>query len=341
MIELKDDDEQAKEEMIAVCRQNSFDDKRDTKAIKEFENESLDENARNAVNWYTKNSIIARLINEALVSGNIARIYSYRYLIKLICRQLTKLHKQYQKSYKEHNLHLYRGLVLKSSEIHRLSKHENVLISLNGFISTSKDEDVAKRFCSSRKKFDHKPVIFEIDIDMTSEQSIAFADISEFSQYPDEEEILLSIGSVFRIESVRFDEIEQLYRIHLSLRQHDQLTVNKYIEQTFPNEGDSSDLSVLFGKLLFDMGEYEFAIEYFKNRIECLSNVDNHHRPTYLNNIGVCYNEIGNKEQALIHYKTASKIYAHADNHRGLGACYHNVNHHISISLLLTSSFLL
>jgi tetratricopeptide (TPR) repeat protein len=77
------------------------------------------------------------------------------------------------------------------------------------------------------------------------------------------------------------------------------------------------------------MGECEFAIEYFKTRIDYLSDVDNHHRATYLNNIGVCYNEIGKKDQALKYYKTASQIYAQRDNHRGLGACYHNVNHQI------------
>jgi tetratricopeptide (TPR) repeat protein len=340
MIELQDDDQQAKEEMIAVCRQNSMDNKQDSKAIKDFEGESLDDNAKNAVYWYTQNSVIARSINEALVSGNIARIYSYRYLIKLLCRQLTSEHKKYKKSYIGNTLRLYRGLVLKLSEILRLSKSVNVLISLNGFISTSIEEDVAKRFYNSRKKKDHEPVIFEIDIDMTSEQSIAFADISQLSRYRDEEEILLSIGSIFRIESVRFDETNQIYRVHLSLRRHDQLTVNEYIEQTFPNECDSSDQSVLFGKLLYDMGEYEFAIEYFKNRIECLSAVDNHHRPTYLNNIGVCYNEIGKKEQALRHYKTASQIYALKNNHRGLGACYHNVNHHIFIPFVYQFFFL-
>ncbi len=208
-----------------------------------------------------------------------------------------------------------------------ISKHINDLISLNGFLSTSLEEDIAKRFCFCRQRQDHEPVLFEIDIDMTSEQSIAFADISHISQYPEEEEILISIGSIFRIESVDFDEINQLYRIHLSLSQYEQLTVNQYIEQTFAKEVDSIDQSVLFGKLLFDMGEYQFAIEYFKKRIECLTDTDNHHRATYLNNIGVCYNEIGKKDQALKHYKAASQIYKQTNNHRGLGACYHNVSH--------------
>jgi tetratricopeptide (TPR) repeat protein len=335
MMELNDDDRQAKQEMISCCRQNYKEDERALKTINKFENQSFDENATDAIYWYTQNSIIFRCINEALVSGNISTIYSYRYMIKLLCQQLKNLHEEYQRTHSKKKLRLYRGQLLKLSEILLISKHKNDLISLNGFISTSLEEDIAKKFCFGRQKEieDYEPVLFEIEIDLTNEQSVAFADISHISQFPEEEEILISIGSIFRIESVEFDEIKQFYRIHLLLSPYEQLTVNHYIEQTFVKEVDSIDQSVLFGKLLFDMGECEFAIEYFKTRIDYLSDVDNHHRATYLNNIGVCYNEIGKKDQALKYYKTASQIYAQRDNHRGLGACYHNVNHQIRFFL--------
>ena len=328
MIELEDDDQEAKEDMLAICRQNYSENKRAMNTLQKFENESLEDNKTNAIGWYTQNSIIFRCINEALASGNIETIYSYRYIIKLLCRQLKDLHKEYKKDKSTNKLRLYRGQQLKLSDILLISKHRNDLISLNGFISTSLEPDIAKKFALFRdKKTDYESVIIEIDIDMTTEQSIAFADISQISPYPEEEEILISIGSIFRIESVEFDEEEQLYRIHLSLSPHENLTVNDYIDQTFAKEIDSIDLSVLFGKLLFDMGEYQFAIRYFKIELRILSDADNHHRATYLNNIGVCYNEIGEKDQALKHYKTASKFYGFNENHRGLGACYHNVNH--------------
>ncbi|CAF0871587.1 unnamed protein product [Adineta steineri] len=325
MMELEDDNQQAKQEMISSCRKKYKDDERALTTIDEFENQSLHDNAKNAISWYTKNSIIFRCINEVIVSGNISKIYSYRYIIKLLCRQLKDLHETYKKIYSENILRLYRGQRLKLSQILLISKHKNDLISLNGFISTSLEEDIAKRFCFGRSIEDHEPVIFIIDIDMTNEQSTAFADISNLSRYPDEEEILLSIGSIFCIESVKFDETKQLYRIHLSLSQHNKLTVNKYIEQTFAKEIDSINQSVVFGKLLFDMGEYQFAIEYLKNRINYLSDNDNHYRATYFNNIGVCYNEIGKKDEALKYYKAANQIYQQANNHRGIGACCHNI----------------
>ncbi|CAF3396460.1 unnamed protein product [Rotaria sp. Silwood1] len=325
MIELEDDDRQAKEEMISYFRIKYNKDKRILKPIDEFEKESLQDNAKNAIWWYSHNTIMFRSMNEALVSGHISTIYSYRYIIKLLCRQLKTLHKEYKKSISNNRLHLYRGQRLKLSLILLISNHINDLISLNSFVSTTLEEDVAKKFCLGRSKNNDEAVIFEIDIDLNSEQNIPFADIRDVSRYPEEEEILISIGSVFRIISVNFDEEKELYRIHLTLSQHEQLIVNKYIEQTFATEIDSDDQSILFGKLLFDMGEFEFAIKYFENRIRCLSDHNNHYRPTYLNNTGVCYNQIGDKDRALKYYKKASDIYKETKNQRGLGACYHNI----------------
>jgi tetratricopeptide (TPR) repeat protein len=104
------------------------------------------------------------------------------------------------------------------------------------------------------------------------------------------------------------------------------LTVIKYIEQTYARSVDSADQSVLFGKLLFDMGECESAIKYFLDALNRLSDNNNQMRATYLNNIGVCYNELGKKDEALKYYRNALKIYERTDNKRGLGACQHNVS---------------
>ena len=327
MLNLNDDDEQAKEDMLNICRPKCNDSRQELKLIKKFEKEPIDENAENALWWYTQNSVVIGSMNNVLASGDIESIYDYRYLIKLICQQLKNLHRERIKSNTEEILQLFRGQVLKLSEILDIKNHANDLISFNSFLSTSSEEDVAKTFCNARKKPDHESVIFIINIDLTSKQNIAFADIRKFSRYEYEEEILFSIGSVFRIDSVGFDEEKGYYRIHLSLNSHDQLAVNNYIEQTYPNEASVSDLPVLFGKLLFDMGKYHFAIKYYQDRIENLSSKDNHHRPTYLNNLGACYNAIGNKDDALKYYMIAQQIYEQTKNNQGLGACYHNVNH--------------
>ncbi len=169
---------------------------------------------------------------------------------------------------------------------------------------------------------------------MTREYSVPFADISEFSKYPEEAEVLLSIGSVFYVKSVDFDDQLKLHHVHLSLDQEHQLPVTKYIEQTYAKNVDSADRSVLFGKLLFDMGECEAAISYFSDALNRLSDKDNQLRAIYLNNLGVCHMGMKRKDEALEYYTQAMRIYEQTNNQRGLGACQHNVSCHLSQTCL-------
>jgi tetratricopeptide (TPR) repeat protein len=185
------------------------------------------------------------------------------------------------------------------------------------------------QFIRDRYEDGLEPVLFKIEVDMTSEHSVAFADISKFSRYPEEEEVLLSIGSVFQVKSVELVDVDDQLKMHvicLSLNQRNQVTVTKYIEQTYADNVDFVDRSVLFGKLLFDMGECEAAIKYFLDALYRLSNDNYQLRATYLNNIGVCHNEMGRTNEALEHYNEALEIYEKTKNKRGLGACQHNVN---------------
>jgi tetratricopeptide (TPR) repeat protein len=189
---------------------------------------------------------------------------------------------------------------------------------------------MAKDFIRNCWQEDFQPVLFKIDLDMTSEHSVPFADVSELSKYPEEEEILLAIGSVFNVKSVELEDVDdqlRLHIIHLTLKQTNQLTVTKYIEQTYSKHVDSTDQSVLFGKLLFDMGECKAALNYFLDALNRLEDYNNHLRPIYLNNIGVCYAEMKEKDEALKYYKMAIQIYTQTNNKRGLSACQHNVNH--------------
>ena len=335
MIKLENDsDEEMKREMIKFCRHNYQENEKDEKMINKFEKQSIEKNAANAIRWYTTNSPLYRCIKEAFVSAHVPTIYTLRYFIRLICRQLSDLCQEQKLSSLDRPLRLYRGQALPLSQILQLSRHVNDLISFNNFLSTSKNKKVAEEFSSRRRSEDTEDVVFKIDVAANCVHSIAIADVRAMSAYEEEEEFLLSIGSIFRIESVSFDERSKLYRVHLTLSSHDQLAVNNYIEQTYENGMDAIDRSILFGKLLFDMGESEFAIQYLHKAIDNLSDSNNHKRPIYLNNLGVCYNEIGEKHKALQFYKSARRIYEQTKDERGLAGCNHNVPDQLFVWLL-------
>lgn len=321
---------QAKQEAVSICRQESPDKSKLQSKIDEFQNQTLTENEEEAIRWYSDNSFMHRCTNTVLRKENVGQVYSLRYIIKLICQQLKILHENFIhrcKRRRKKTLQVYRGQYLEPEQIKLLKSHRDHLISLNGFVSTSKDREIAIEFIQNWQHEGFQPVLFEIDLDLTSMDTVPFADVSALSKYRVEQEVLFSIGSIFFVQSVEWDEELQFYVIRLTLARNDQITVTQYIQETYAKNLDSADQSVLFGKLLFDMGATEAAVKYFSDALINLSGSNNQLRPIFLNNLGVCYNELRKRDQALEYYKRAMAVYQDRNDQRGLGACRHNVNH--------------
>lgn len=324
-----DDDQQAKTEMLKICRKQCHGKSQMETQIKDFENQTLDVNKEDAIKWYTDNCFVHRCTNTALRKENIEQVYSLRFIIKLICERLKVLYCSFVARCRRRKvdiLRVYRGQFLAADQIKLLEDIPGQLISLNGFVSTSRSQQKAMLFIRNCSQPDFKRVLFEIELDTTNTNSVPFADISELSKYPGEKEVLLSIGSIFFVQSVAWNEDLQVYVIQLTLAQNDQINVIQYIQETYAKNVDSADQSVLFGKLLFDMGAPYAAIKYFFGALERLSNDQNSLRAIFLNNLGVCYNETGKRDKALEYYQQAMKIYVKNEDKRGQGACKHNVS---------------
>ena len=122
-----------------------------------------------AIRWYTKDSLLYRLLNTALRHDNIDMIIDFRYFIIDLCDQLTKSHLDYVRSFKEENLTVYRGQKLSLLELRRLKHGIGSYISIKSLFSASLSSEVALCFTelneSDRKQF-LQSVLFQIDIDM-------------------------------------------------------------------------------------------------------------------------------------------------------------------------------
>ena len=328
MLTLDHHNKEAKEEAVTVCRQQCQSKSQLQSKIDEFQRQSLPENREKAISWYTDNCFMHRCTNTILRKENIGQVYALRYIIQLLCQQLKDLHQHFiqrSRRRKRKELQVYRGQYLHSSHIELLKNHLGHLISLDGFVSTSTDKRIAKDFIRDCLQENFLPVLFKINLDLTNMDTVPFADVSAFSKY-DEQEVLLSIGSIFWVNSVQCDEELQGFIIELTLARNEQMTVTRYIEETYAKNLGSVDQSVLFGKLLFDMGATDAAVKYFSDTLERLPSDPHRLRPIFLNNLGVCYNELGDKNQALECYQKAMEIYQGKNDKRALGACEHNVN---------------
>lgn len=341
MIQLEnEDDGQAKEEMMQHSGEMFKGKDRFLERINSYRSQLQTEDKNNAIQHYTENSFVYRLVNTTLRKENVAQVYSCRYIIKLLCRQLRREHRKFVEQYNEKNtksksLRVYRGQPLRDEDVQLLRENIDNLISFNGFVSTTKERKVAKVFIDRYREKRLESVLIIIDIDMTEEHRVAFADISHLSKFPEEEEILLSIGCIFRVKSVGFDEELRVPVIQLLLSHNDELCVIKYIEHTYAADIDVDDQSILFGKLLFEMNECESALQYFRRKYNRMPTGNNRLRAACLNNIGVCYNHKSDRDSALKYYQEALRLYEQTNNVQCMGACQHNVIPIFSVVFLL------
>ncbi|CAF3199297.1 unnamed protein product, partial [Rotaria socialis] len=207
LIHLKQD-ENAKGEMVNACRKQYKGNSCRTEQIEKFSSEY---NPNKAIEWYCKDSFVYRLLNRALRTENIDIIYKFRFFITDLHFQLRPLHRQCSNQPTK----VYRSQQMSINEIKILEENQNGLISINNFFSTSKNYVTAEGFADSGT-YDYPKVVFTINIDNSIGNDQVFATIEDVSNFSQEEEILFTIGTVFRVDSV--EQVTDTYwSVELSL----------------------------------------------------------------------------------------------------------------------------
>jgi hypothetical protein len=92
---------------------------------------------------------------------------------------------------------------------------EGQLVSMNSFLSTTRDRNYALALVESgSNRLDElKSVLFEIDLDRDLSKMKPYADISRESAIQSEDEVLIMLGSVFRLNSI-YSENDGLFNFH-------------------------------------------------------------------------------------------------------------------------------
>jgi hypothetical protein len=197
-----------------------------------------------AIICYTRN--MSMLLNKALISEDIDSLYAFRAYIHDLSEQI-RLESQKLKE----PLRLYHGRKMKLEELERLkSASVGSLISINGYLSTSKNEDVALAYAYD--------ALFDINYDSCSLKYVHAADIAEQSNYPEEKEVLFDINSVFEItgitEEVNVCQVCPIIRVFMKATDKGSETLSKYI--LLMEDENKEDRDTIHVRLLFKMGEY-------------------------------------------------------------------------------------
>ncbi|CAF1468897.1 unnamed protein product [Adineta ricciae] len=186
-----------KEKMLRQCRLEYATNKAQLITIDDFERNFIYDDA---VKWYTKPSFVYRLVNKAFRTRNINLICKFRYFIIFLHDQLAKLNKIQRK---ENYPVLYRAQKMEKNELKNLKSNVGNLIATSTIMSATRSRNVAEVYVTPNET----NVMFEIHIPNGAiDTCFPFADISQFSAIPDDDETLFFAGSVFRIESVVEDD---------------------------------------------------------------------------------------------------------------------------------------
>ena len=145
----------------------------------------------NAIWWYTRESFVYKTLNSALRKQTIHMMFLYRSFIFDLCEQLA----EYQAKIE---LKVYRSQLISMKELEILKRNINQLISVNSFFSSSCDRNAALFLLGDPGSFiESERVLFEIEADPRKASSKPFSDISRFSEFKQEAEVLFMLGSIF------------------------------------------------------------------------------------------------------------------------------------------------
>ncbi|CAF0876980.1 unnamed protein product [Adineta ricciae] len=287
-----------KEELVSVCKEEYRENSHELSNVEDFEKNYVHQQA---IWWYTRPLFLYRLLNKALRVQNIDLIYQFRFFIR-------DLHQQLSERRCLAPISVYRGQLMINDELQILKDSVGKYISINSFFSTSLNRNLALFF--SREENDYERVLFEIDATPQSEDEKPFADISSYSNFPAESEVLFMCGSVFRVMDVSRDS-DGLWLIHMILsneKDHELKRIFEHMKNQYSHETNNL---LLLGHVLRDMGKYDQAEAYYRRALDPLP-TDLHERSRCYHALGIIQYEKGNYDASLEYHRYSLNIKLHS-----------------------------
>ncbi|CAF4259433.1 unnamed protein product, partial [Adineta steineri] len=256
-----------RQEMISVCKRQYANDTEALQMIDEFEkNYSLDK----VIWWYTRDTCFYRIINKALRMQDFDMLFIFRTFVTDIAKQIQEGYEYFiRTNVSRSKILVYRGQMISMAELHLMQKNINGFLSMNSFLSTSRDRSIALTFTQSssfRGRNQMRSILFEIEIDPKL-RTKAFADIRKKSDYHSEYEILIMLGALFCIKNVSEDTKNEMWIVRATLANDDDYDLNELFAHMKSKIGHDTDLDSL-GRLLIRMEENEQARKCYKRMLK-------------------------------------------------------------------------
>ncbi|CAF1471581.1 unnamed protein product [Adineta steineri] len=298
-----------------------------TKELKNIQQLESEYHNKTPIYWYTCQMFMYPMLNRALrlLDGDI--ITHMGFFIGDLHRQIEQLHKeQYASTTAANTFTVYRGQGLSAGDFEQMSKTKGGLISFNNFLSTSKVRNISLGFAQRATiNPDQVGVLFIMKIN-PAQSTTPFASVAGISKFQNEEEVLFSMHSVFRIQDIKqMGENNRLYEVNLVLTADNDPELHRladYIrKKSYPNDEGWYRL----GLVLYKMGQFDKAEDIYHILLDQTKDEEN--RANIYVHLGMIKNDQGKYEEALTLYEKSLAIYQKTlpPNHSNLASSYNNI----------------
>ncbi|CAF1506179.1 unnamed protein product [Adineta steineri] len=319
-------DEQAVQQFAAYCRNNNSLSPINTKRFgKEYD-------AQSAIWWYSFPSNIYSMLNYALRTLDADVIITMGFFICHLHQQIQLLYEQQINNYGRKPFLVYRGQRLMKSDLKKLQKAKGGLMSFNNFLSTSTDKELSLEFAGrASTELNKVGILFIMSIDPCI-KSTPYASIKEESYFKEEEEILFSMHTVFRVSAIKqMDNKNQLYQVELKLTSDDDQQL-RVLTDRIREEASGSTGWKRLGNLLLKTGKFNKAEELYSVLLEQTSNEGE--KALYYHQLGFVHSNQGSYEKAIWYYEQGLEIKQKnlpsnnpelATSYNNIGSVYHKM----------------
>ena len=270
------------------------------------------------------------MLNAALLRQDVKMLCKFHFFIKDIHMQIEQFHGLYKQSLKDRTLTVFRGVCMLTKDFEeKIRKKKNDLIAFDNFLSTSLKEKVARGYAiGSKEDTKTERVLLRITIN-PGELQRPFADITHLSEFRMEDEILFSVGTVFRITDVAEQkDSDGIWLVELtSISDNDELFKNdtqktlqtllsffRRVYRAHDQTGNHAHIAASLtniARMYYKQGHYEKSLEHYKKAHAALlrsSADDTLSMATYESNIAMVCDALEQYEDALEHYGRALNI---------------------------------
>jgi tetratricopeptide (TPR) repeat protein len=288
-----------KHELASFCKQYYKNNTTELKTVEEFEQ---DYTSNKSLWWYTRQSFVYRLLNKALRIQNIDILFLFRFFIRDINRELEK-HRC------SSPVCVYRAQLMSKDEIQMLKDTVGEFISINSFFSTSLNRDLAIFYLTDSSFSNNlERVFFQITADPQINNTKPFSNLSSLSHFPNEDEVLFMIGTIFRINQIVYNN-DGIWNVQLMLYSDNDNQLQLLFKHMRNELGNGKINLLTLGHVLHQMGKLDDAEKCVCSLLTRLSD-DHPDIGNVYHVLGMVTNSKGDYESSLKWYNKAFEVWS-------------------------------